>query len=210
MSSRGCPGAAAACKPAAPLLAVMSSASGQHLDLGLFSVSWSLGMELFWWGHQVPSGPQAGTMRTLPGLLEVTSLMARASIDQCQSLVLYGESQCVEGSGQEHGQGQALMNRARSRTHTDKPKSQQGQPWPHPANAGAWAGRAGAQGHSVLLGRESPPGSAPRTPREALGKVPRGEKSPGSLAFLLSCWPFGNLNSDDEVDSEMVLSCRRF
>ena len=116
----------------------------------------------------------------------------------------------MEGSGQERGQGQALMNRARSRTHADKPKSQQGQPWPHPANAGAWAGRAGAQGHSVLLGRESPPGSAPRTPREALGKVPRAEKPPGSLAFLLSCWPFGNLNSDDEVDSEMVLSCRRF
>ena len=72
----GVPGAAAACYPAAPLPALTSSASGQRLDLGWFSVSWSLGMELFWWGHQVPAGPQVGTMRTFPGLLKVASLTA--------------------------------------------------------------------------------------------------------------------------------------
>lgn len=102
------------------------------------------------------------------------------------------------------------MNRAHARTHADKSKSQQGQLWPHPADAGVWAGRAGGQGHSVLLGRESLPGSEPRTLREALGGVPHGEQPPGSLAFLVGCWSFGNLNSDDEVDGEMVLSCRRF
>ena len=93
----------------------------------------------------------------------------------------------MEGSGQEHGQGQAPANRAHSRTHADKSKSQQGQLWPHPADAGAWVGRAGGQGHSVLLGRESPPGSEPRTLREALGGVPRDERPPGSLAFLVGC-----------------------
>ena len=59
------------------------------------------------------------------------------------------------------------MNRAHARTHADKSKSQQGQLWPHPADAGVWAGRAGGQGHSVLLGRESPPGSEPHS-RETL------------------------------------------
>lgn len=84
-------------------------------------------------------------------------------------------------------------------------KSQRWQPGPGPAAAGRWAGRAGRPGHSVLLCHESLPGSGPRKLREPLLGVPRG-----SLAVLVSCWSFENLDSGHRVGIEMVLSCLTF